>query len=102
MRYLFSSALMLFWAYAAKETSIYLMPAFLAGIFLLKKNLRHMIIFSAFLFALFLIECGLFWLFTGDFLARVHSVSGNHLELEKLVPVTFFDLFRRYTDSPFF
>ena len=99
MMYLVLSAIMLFWAYTVKETDIYFMPAFLASIFMMRKNYRHILFYSSFLFVLFLLECGLYYIYTGDFLGRLHSIIGHHLDGEKLVPVSFFKLFSRYTGS---
>lgn len=93
------SALMLFWAYTVKETDIYFMPAFILVMYMMKKNYKDIFLYSSVLFILFLMECGLYYHYTGDLLGRLHSITGHHLDGEKLVPVSFLTLFSRYTGS---
>lgn len=99
LMHLVFSALMLFWAYTVKETDIYFMPAFIAVMFMMRKNYKHIVFYSSVLFVLFIMECTLYYHFTGDFLGRLHSITGHHLDGEKLVPVSFLKLFSRYTGS---
>lgn len=96
------SALMLFWAYTVKETDIYFMPAFIIVMYMMKKNYKDILLYSSVLFILFLMECCLYYHYTGDLLGRLHSITGHHLDGEKLVPVSFLTLFRRYTGSELF
>ena len=93
------SAFLLFWAYCAHELDIFLMPGFLLVILLFKRNMKHAIFYSAILFILFLFETSVFYYYTGDIMARYHAITGHHFTLEKFVPISFWQLFDRYTKT---
>ncbi|MCX8125280.1 MAG: glycosyltransferase family 39 protein [Spirochaetes bacterium] len=97
--YLTMSAFLLFWAYCAHELDIFFMPGFLLVIWLFKRNMKHAIFYSAVLFVLFLFETAVFYYYTGDIMARYHAITGHHFTLEKFVPISFWQLFERYTKS---
>jgi hypothetical protein len=97
--YLAISAFMLFWAYCAHELDIFFMPAFLMVIFLFKRNIRHLVLYSSILFVLFLFETSVFFYYTHDVMARYHAITGHHFTLEKFVPISFWGLFERYTKT---
>ncbi len=97
--YLTLSAFLLFWAYCAHELDIFFMPGFLLVILLFKKNMKHALLYSAVLFLLFLFETAVFYYFTGDIMARYHAITGHHFTLEKFVPISFWQLFERYTKT---
>ncbi len=97
--YLVLSAFLLFWAYCAHELDIFFMPGFLLVILLFKRNMKHAIFYSAVLFILFLFETAIFYYYTGDIMARYHSITGHHFTLEKFVPISFWQLFERYTKA---
>lgn len=78
------------------------MFGFLIAILMHKKNIKHALIYSGMLFALFMLETSLYYHFTGDILGRFSAVIGHHLGGEKLVPVTIAGLFERYTKSELF
>ncbi|MEW6527707.1 MAG: glycosyltransferase family 39 protein [Spirochaetota bacterium] len=97
--YLTLSAFLLFWAYCAHELDIFLMPGYLLVILLFKRNMKHAIFYSAVLFILFLCETSIFYYYTGDIMARYHAITGHHFTLEKFVPISFWQLFERYTKT---
>lgn len=89
------SAFWLFLAYESTIINLFFMPGFVAAFYLVRKRVRDPLIFAALLFCLFLIETALYYVFTGDVLARAHAITENHLESDQLIPVTFFDLLYR-------
>ncbi|MGQ9843961.1 MAG: ArnT family glycosyltransferase, partial [Spirochaetota bacterium] len=97
--YLTLSAFMLFWAYCAHELNIFFMPGFLISILLFKKNIKDALLYSVILFVLFLCETAIFYYYTGDIMARYHAITGHHFTLEKFTPITFWQLFDRYTKT---
>jgi hypothetical protein len=99
MLYLSFSAFCLFWAYCAHETNIFFMPCFIMVMLLFKKNIKHICMYSAILFCLFLCETAIFYYYTGDIMARYHAITGHHFTLEKFVPISFWGLFERYTKT---
>ncbi|HOJ29443.1 MAG TPA: glycosyltransferase family 39 protein [Spirochaetota bacterium] len=97
--YLTLSAFLLFWAYCAHELDIFLMPGYILVILLFKRNMKHAIFYSTVLFILFLFETSVFYYYTGDIMARYHAITGHHFTLEKFVPISFWQLFERYTKT---
>jgi len=94
--WLLGGVMLMFMAYETKITNLFFLPGVLLALWLVRKKLRDPLLFGALLFGLFIVECLVYYHFTGDLMARAHAITGHHLDHGQLKPVSFFYLFFRW------
>ena len=94
--WLLAGVVLMFLAYETKITNLFFLPGVLLATWLVRKKLRDPVLFGALLFGLFILECLVYYHFTGDLMARAHAITGHHLDHGQLKPVSFFYLFYRW------
>lgn len=86
------SSLLLFFAYGAKITIIYYVPAFLVLIWLFADNprarIRNSLCFLGIFVALFAVETGVFNMITGASLGRLELIQSSHRPIRTVVAAT--------------
>lgn len=96
LSWLLAGVVVMFLAYETKITNLFFLPGILLATWLVRKKLRDPLLFGALLFGLFILECLVYYHFTGDLMARAHAITGHHLDHGQLKPVSFFYLFYRW------
>ncbi|HPS56743.1 MAG TPA: glycosyltransferase family 39 protein [Spirochaetota bacterium] len=97
--FLLLSALMLFLSYISTVTNIFFMPGFVLLICLKEKRSRNIVIFCSFLLLLFICETLFYYFYSGIKTGIIGITMSTHLQgsnAEKLLPLTFLQLFGRY------
>jgi 4-amino-4-deoxy-L-arabinose transferase-like glycosyltransferase len=86
-----------FFAYLAKETTVFVLPGLAYLAWISRGRLKDAIVFSASFVALFLTETLLYRLTFGFKLGRATIISAHHMGVPKLkIRMTFWQLFDRY------
>ncbi len=91
------SAIFFFLAYESKVTNLYFLPGYFLGILLITKNRRDLILFALFLLTMYIGETILYYTGPGNVLGRLGVIMGTHLAQERHVPISFWELFGRFT-----
>ncbi|NLV68078.1 MAG: glycosyltransferase family 39 protein [Spirochaetes bacterium] len=97
--FLLLSALMLFFSYISTVTNIFFMPGFIIVLWLKEKRIKNIIIFSSFLFFLFISETLFYYFHSGIKTGIIGITMSTHLQgynAEKLLPLSFMQLLSRY------
>ncbi|MFW5771200.1 MAG: ArnT family glycosyltransferase [Spirochaetota bacterium] len=94
--WLLGGVVLMFMAYETKITNLFFLPGVLFALWLVRRKLSDPLLFGTLLFGLFILECLVYYHFTGDFMARAHAITGHHLDHGQLKPVSFFYLFFRW------
>ncbi len=97
-RRLLLASLAMFLAYLSWVGSLFFMPAFLLGIYVLSRKPKDVILFGGVLLLLFFVETGLWITLTDQSMGRLGIITGKHLKSSNLAPLpSAWDLFGRYT-----
>jgi hypothetical protein len=94
---LFFSLIFIYIAYHSKITNLFFLPGILLFLVIKEKNWKHAFIYGGILLGFYLLETGIYALFTPFSLGHIDIIFSNHLASPGSYPFSgFFSLFLRY------